>query len=98
MAKLKCRRNSNRSFTVRKLTRKTIAEEHNIRLYQIQSFVLVNGAVKTTINNKGMVGVYGKGQLGVRFLRGSMCTEGMGCKRRLVRCVLRGTGTASGHP
>ncbi len=37
-----------------------------------------------------MVGLYGKGHLGVRFLRGSMCAEGMGCKRRWVRWVLRG--------
>ncbi len=27
-----------------------------------------------------------------------MCAEGMGCGRRWVRWVLRGTGTASGHP
>ncbi len=45
-----------------------------------------------------MVGVYGKGHLGVSFLRGSMCAEGMGLARRWVRLVLRGTGTASGHP
>ncbi len=44
------------------------------------------------------MGVYGKGQLGVNFLRGSMCAEEMGCGRRWVRWVLRGTGTASGHP
>ncbi len=43
-----------------------------------------------------MVGVYGKGQLGVSFLRGSMCAEGMRCERRWVRWVLRGTGAASG--
>ncbi len=36
--------------------------------------------------------------LGCEFLRGSMCAEGMGCGRRWVRWVLRGTGTASGHP
>ncbi len=42
-----------------------------------------------------MTGVYGKGHLGVNFLRGSMCAEGMGCERRWV---LRGMGTASGHP
>ncbi len=45
-----------------------------------------------------MARVYEKGHLGVRFLRGSMCGEGMGCARRWVRWVLRGTGTASGHP
>ncbi len=44
------------------------------------------------------MGVYGKGHLGVSFLRGSMCAEVMGCERRWVRCVLRGTGTASRHP
>ncbi len=35
-----------------------------------------------------------KGSFG--FLRGSMCAEEMG--RRWVICVLRGTGTAIGHP
>ncbi len=45
-----------------------------------------------------MAGVYRKGHLGVSFLRGSMWTEGVGCERRWVRWVLRGTGTASGHP
>ncbi len=42
--------------------------------------------------------VCGKGHSGVSFLRGSMCAEGIGCGWRLVRCVLRGTGAASGHP
>ncbi len=46
----------------------------------------------------GVAGVYGKGHLGVRFLRGWMCAEGMGCGRRWVIWVLRGTGTASWHP
>ncbi len=46
----------------------------------------------------GVAGVYEKGHLGVRFLRESMCAKGMGCERRCVRWVLRGTGTASGHP
>ncbi len=46
----------------------------------------------------GVVGVYGKGHLGVSFLRGSICAEGRGCKRRWIRWVLRGTGTARGHP
>ncbi len=36
--------------------------------------------------------------LGVRFLSGSTCAEGISCERRWVRWVLRGTGTASGHP
>ncbi len=42
--------------------------------------------------------VYGKGHLGVSFLRESMCAEVMGRERRWVRWVLRGTGTGSGHP
>ncbi len=42
----------------------------------------------------GMVGVFGKCHLG-EFLRRLMCAEGMGCERRWV---IRGTGTASGHP
>ncbi len=46
----------------------------------------------------GVAGVYGKGHLDVSVLRGLMCAEGMGCERRLVRWVVRGTGTASGHP
>ncbi len=33
----------------------------------------------------GVVGVYGKGYLSVRLLRVSMCVEGMGCEKRLVR-------------
>ncbi len=44
------------------------------------------------------MGVYEKGHLGVSFLRGSMCAEGMGCESRWVRWVLRGTGNSSGHP
>ncbi len=40
----------------------------------------------------GVVGTYGKGHL--VFLRGPMCAEGMGCRRRWIRWVLRGTGTA----
>ncbi len=46
----------------------------------------------------GVAGVYGKGHLGVNFLRGSMCAEGMGSARRWVTRVLWGTGTVSGHP
>ncbi len=38
-----------------------------------------------------------EGSLECDILRGSMCAEGMGCGRRWVRWVLRGTGTASGH-
>ncbi len=34
---------------------------------------------------RGVEGVYGEGQLGVSFLRGSLCAEGMGCERRGVR-------------
>ncbi len=45
----------------------------------------------------GGVGIW-EGSLGCEFLRGSMCAEGMGCGRRWVKWVLRGTGTASGHP
>ncbi len=46
----------------------------------------------------GVAGVYGKGHLDVIFLRGLMCADGMSCERRWVRWVLRGTGTARGHP
>ncbi len=46
----------------------------------------------------GVVRVYGKGHLGGRFLRGSMCAEGISCERRWDRWVLWGTGTASGYP
>ncbi len=42
---------------------------------QIKSFLLVYGAVKTTINDQGVVWVYGKGHWGVSFC--------------VVRCVLR---------
>ncbi len=41
------------------------------------------------------VGIW-EGSLGCEFLRGLMCAEGMGCGRRWVRWVLRGTGTATG--
>ncbi len=43
-----------------------------------------------------MAGVYGKGHLGVSFLRGSACAEGMGCARRWVRWVLREQGLPVG--
>ncbi len=46
----------------------------------------------------GVVGVCEKSHLGMGFLRGSMCAEGLGCEWRWVRWELRGTGTASGHP
>ncbi len=36
--------------------------------------------------------------LGCEFLRGPMCAEEIGCGKRWVRWVLRGTGTAFGHP
>ncbi len=48
--------------------------------------------MNTTINDQ--VGW----SFGCVFLRRSMCAEGMGCERRLVRWVHRGTGAASGHP
>ncbi len=34
----------------------------------------------------------GKGHLGVKFLRGSMCAEGIGCGRNWAIWVLQGTG------
>ncbi len=46
----------------------------------------------------GVVGVYGKGLLGVSFLRGSIYAEGMGCRRWEVRWEPRIVGAASGHP
>ncbi len=48
--------------------------------------------------SKRVVGLCGKGNLGESILRGSTCTKGMGCERRWVRWVLRGTGTVSGYP
>ncbi len=45
----------------------------------------------------GGAGIW-EGSFRCEFLRGSMCAEGMGCGRRWVSWVLRGTGTASGHP
>ncbi len=45
-----------------------------------------------------VVGVYGKGDLFVSFLRGSIWADGMGCVRRWVRMALRGKGAVSGHP
>ncbi len=43
------------------------------------------------------MGVYGKGHLGVSFVRESMCAEGVGCERRLVKNELWGAGTANGR-
>ncbi len=39
----------------------------------------------------------GKGYVSASFLIGSMCTEGIGCRRRVL-WVLQGTGTASWRP
>ncbi len=36
--------------------------------------------------------------LGVNFLCGSMCADGMGCEKGWVRWVPRVIGTAIGHP
>ncbi len=36
------------------------------------------------------MGVYGKGHWGVRFLRRSMCAEGVSCERRWVGWVASG--------
>ncbi len=33
--------------------------------------------------------MYGKGHVGVSFLCGSMCAEGMGCARRASKSVLK---------
>ncbi len=47
----------------------------------------------------GWWGFEGEGHLGMSFFfRGSMYAEGMGCGKRWVIWVLRGTGTASGRP
>ncbi len=67
--------------------------------YQVDQIKLADEAVKTTLNDQvGWWGVCGRGHLGVSFLRRSMCAKGMGCERRWVRWVLRGTETVSGHP
>ncbi len=39
-----------------------------------------------------------EGSLVCEFLRGSTCAEGMGCERKWVKWVLRGTGTTGRHP
>ncbi len=59
---------------------------------------LVYEALRATINDQVEWWGYTESGIWVCFLRGSMCAEGMGCERRWVRWVLRGTGTASGHP
>ncbi len=51
--------------------------------YQIKSFLLVYGAVKTTINDQRVVWVYGEGHKGVSFCVG-------GCVLR--ECVVEGGG------
>ncbi len=67
-------------------------------MVHVKSFFLVYEAVKTPINDQlGVAGVYGKGHLGVSFLRGSMCAEEVGCERRWLSCVLWGIGTTRGH-
>ncbi len=68
------------------------ASEFLLITVQIKSFLLAYEAVKITINSQvGWRGYMGR-VIGVRFLRGSMCAEGMGCERRWVRWALRGTG------
>ncbi len=65
---------------------------------QTKSFLLAYEAVKITINSQvGWRGYMGR-VIGVRFLRGSMCAEGMGSERRWIRWVLQGTWTAIRHP
>ncbi len=44
----------------------------------------------------GVVRVFGKGHLGVSFLHGSICAEGMGCERRRVRWDFRKQGLPVG--
>ncbi len=67
-------------------------------LIQIKAFFGLRSS-KDYHKRPGLVeGIYGKGHLGVSFLRGLMCAKGMGCGRRWVRWVLRGTGTASVYP
>ncbi len=66
-------------------------------LNQIKSFLLVYGAVKTTINDQGgVVGIW-EGSLGCEFLRGSICAEGMVCGRRLVRFIYLLSDGRNGH-
>ncbi len=72
-----------------------------MRRRQLSNEIIFNGLRSSKDYYKrpgGVVGVYGKGHLGVSFFRGSICAEGMGCEMWWVRWVLRGTGAASGHP
>ncbi len=65
----------------------------------IKSILLVYEAIRTTVKRpNGVVGVCGTGHLGVIFLRGSMCAEGMSWGVGWVIWGLRGLGTASGRP
>ncbi len=57
------------------MARKVKTLRTNSKLFHIKSFLLVHGAVNTTINDQGVVWVYGKGHSGVGFCVG--------------RCVLR---------
>ncbi len=43
-------------------------------------FIGLRGSKDNYKRPGGVAGVYGKGHLGVSFLRGSMCAEGMGCE------------------
>ncbi len=72
---------------------------HSTVLTQIKSnhFYGLRGSKDYYKLPRGSVGIW-EGSLGCDFLRGSMSAEGMGCGRRWVRWVLRGTETASGHP
>ncbi len=69
----------------------------SITNHQIKSFLLVYEALKTTINDQGVVWVYGKGHQGVSFCVGRCVLREWDCGR-WVRWVLRGTVTTSGHP
>ncbi len=46
-------------------------------MFQIKSVLLVYGAVKTTINDQGVVWVYGEGHKGVSFCVG-VCVLSVG--------------------
>ncbi len=47
-----------------------------LKIFQIKSFLLVYGAVKTTINDQGVVWVYGKGHLVALPKEVCLLTEG----------------------
>ncbi len=68
------------------------------REFRATCYCYIKSILFIYLSTSGVVGVCGKGHLGVSFLRVSMCAEGMGCGRRWVIWVLRGTGTASGRP